>query len=112
MSPELNLILAEGVMDIGSIWINQYDKLKSKDTIFGSVNGRAYKLFVNTMRRMGFFRINLEIYSDREISLNTYKYALNLSHFKSIKVHYNEFSNEKDFGVPNNRIKKRTYRIK
>lgn len=112
MSPELNLILAEGVMDIGSIWLNMYDRYTSPNTVFGAVNGRAYKLFIDTFRRMGFFRINLDIYSDKEITLKNYKYHLNPLYFSQIRVHYNQFEGEKDFGVPLNRIKDKVYRIK
>ena len=111
-TPELNLILTEGVMDISSVWINLYDKLKSSDTIFGAVNGRAYNLFIQTMRQMGFFKINLDIYSDKDISLNNYKYKLDFSNFTHIRVHYNQFEGEKDFGVPLERIKKKTFKLK
>lgn len=111
-SNDITLILAEGVMDITSIWINLYDKLQDPNVIFGAVNGRAYKLFINTMRRMGFFTINLEIYSDSEITLNNYKYNLNLNHFSKVQIHYNQFEGEKDFGVPKERIKKKTFKLK
>ena len=111
-SPNIKLILAEGVMDIASIWINLYDKLQDKDVVFGAVNGRAYKLFINTMRRMGFFTIDLEIYSDAEITLKNYMYNLNFDHFSKIQIHYNVFEGEKDFGVPKERIKKKTFKLK
>lgn len=111
-SNEITLVLAEGVMDITSIWINLYDKLRDPNVIFGAVNGRAYKLFINTMRKMGFFTINLELYSDSEIPLSNYKYNLNLDHFSKVQIHYNTFKGEKDFGVNKNCIKKKTYKLK
>ena len=112
MSPELNLVLAEGVMDIGAIWLNMYGRRTEPNTVFGAVNGRAYKQFINTFRRMGFFKINLDIYSDKEIELRNYKYHLNPLHFSKIRVHYNQFEGEKDFGVPLDRVKDKVYRIK
>ena len=111
-TPELKLILAEGPLDIGSIYLNLYDRHNSSDTIYGAVNGKAYKLFIMMLRRMGFLKINLEIYSDSELTLNHYKYSLNPEHFSAIKIHYNVYPNEKDFGVPLSKIKKKTYRLK
>lgn len=112
MAPTLNLVLAEGPFDIGSVWLNMYDRLKSPNTVFGAVNGRAYKLFINTMLRMGFFKINLDLYSDAEIPLNHYKYSLDFQYFNSIKIHYNTHSEEKDFGVAKNLIRCKTFKLK
>jgi hypothetical protein len=61
---------------------------------------------------MGFFKINLDLYSDAEIPLNHYKYSLDFQYFNSIKIHYNTHSEEKDFGVAKNLIRCKTFKLK
>ena len=64
---------------------------------------------------MGFLDINLEMYSDSDVSLNHYKYSLikgNEHYFNKIRVHYNIYDGEKDFGVPLSRIKEKIYKLK
>lgn len=112
LTPELNLVLAEGTIDIISIFHNIYDGIQDNNTIFGSVNGKAYRLFITTLRRMGFLRINLDIYSDSEINRNNYKYQLNFDNFSSVRVHYNNYVGQGDFGVPKDKIKIKTYKLK
>lgn len=111
-TPELNLVLAEGPLDIGSIYLNLYERYNSPDRIYGAVNGKAYKLFIMMLRRMGFLKINLDLYSDSEISLNTYRYMFNPDHFSAIRIHYNVYPGESDFGVPLNKIKVKTFKLK
>lgn len=111
-TPRLRLILTEGVMDIVSVWLNLYKGKQCSDTIFGSVNGRSYKAFIDTMRKYGFLDIDLEIYSDNDVNLQVYKYNLPMHYFNSVKIHYNVFKGEKDFGVPIERIDIRTYVLK
>lgn len=112
LTPELNLHLSEGPMDISSVYLNMYDRLTSTDTIFSAVNGKAYLQVITLLRRMGFLRINLDLYSDQDVKLENYKYIFNYDHFSSIRIHYNEYPGEKDFGVPLNKIKVKTYKLK
>lgn len=112
LTPELNLIVAEGAFDIGSVYLNLYDRLRSPDTMFCGVAGKAYKMAFLLIRRMGFLKINLDLYSDGEIPKEYYKYTLNHDHFSSIRIHYNVYPGEKDFGVSKDKIKTKTYKLK
>lgn len=112
LTPTLNVVVAEGVLDIVSIFYNIYDGVKSPDTLFGSANGKSYRDFITNLRRMGFTNINLDIYSDSEIDKDSYRRSLNLNNFKSVKVHYNVFPGESDFGVAKEKIKVKTFVIK
>lgn len=113
LAPTLNVKLAEGVMDISSVWLNMFDGHHQDDTLFMAVNGKSYLLPLLTLRKLGFTSINLDIYSDseKEVPLEAYKRSLP-DFLNKINIHYNRFSGEKDFGVPKSRIKEKIFRIK
>jgi hypothetical protein len=112
LSPTLNLVLTEGVMDITSVWLNLYDKEKSKDTVFCSANGKSFLLVVKMLRRLGFLSMNLDMYSDNDVDLDYYKFILDYDNFNSIRIHYNTFKKEKDFGVSKDKIKEKVFKLK
>lgn len=115
LTPALTVVMAEGIMDLSSIFINLFRKEKREDIIFMAVNGKSFLGGIKVLRRMGFLDINLEMYSDSDVSLNHYKYSLikgNEHYFNKIRVHYNIHDGEKDFGVPLSRIKEKIYKLK
>lgn len=112
LTPTLNVIMTEGVFDIASVFLNIYDGLKNPNTIFVAANGKTFNLPILNLRRLGFLSINLDIYSDADVELHKYKYSLNRELFERINIHYNVKEGQKDFGVPLDKIKQKTYRLK
>lgn len=110
--PKIKLVLTEGIFDIISVYMNFYKGQDNSSTIFYSLNGKSFKLVPLLMNRLGFLNIDLEIYSDGDVTKYQYKDFLDFYRFDSILVHYNEMSGEKDFGVPINQIRKKTLRLK
>ncbi|WP_368880420.1 hypothetical protein [Proteus mirabilis] len=111
-TPTLNLVLTEGIMDINSVFLNIHQREQDEKTLFMAVNGKAFNLPILNLRRLGFLNMNLDIYSDNDVNKNVYRKILDFSHFNSIRLHYNEKSGEKDFGVPLSKIKERRIILK
>jgi len=112
LTPTLDVIMTEGIIDLQGVYHNFYDGVQTSNMAFLAVCGKSYNLPLFNLRRLGFLRMNLHIYSDSDVHLNYYKKVLDHRFFDKILVSYNEMEGEKDFGVPLNRIKKRTKKIK
>jgi len=112
LSPTLTVKMTEGIFDIASVFMNMNDGIKDPSTIYVAANGKTFNLPIMNLRRMGFLSINLEIYSDGDVSLDKYKHSLNYDFFEKIHIFYNVYNDEKDFGVPLNKIKVKKYRLK
>lgn len=101
----VHLHIAEGVFDILSIYLNI---VKTRDrNIFTSIGGSSY---LQVIRYFIFIlkipNIIIHIYPDNDISSKDIQEVVNsLYTFRfKIFIHRNVFPNEKDFGVPINRI--------
>ena len=114
MAETLNLVLCEGCMDlIGIVEALHKDKIDNPEWLFISCSGRSYLQVLKSLRRKGFFDINLSIYADNDTDLSMYKKIkredILLAH-KKINVYYNRKINpktkkyEKDFGVSEDKI--------
>jgi hypothetical protein len=110
--PKVNLVMAEGMFDINSVYLNYYKEQDNSKKIFYAANGKAFKLIPLLVNRMGFLNIDLDIYSDNDVQKEDYKYLLDSFRFNKIMLHYNKRKDEKDFGVPENRIDKKTLILK
>jgi hypothetical protein len=112
LTPVLDVIMTEGIIDLQSVYHNLYEGTQDSNMAFLAVCGKSYNLPLFNLRRLGFLRMNLHIYSDSDVHLNYYKKILDPRFFDKIYVSYNEKEGEKDFGVPLDKIKKRTKKIK
>lgn len=103
----INIHIAEGPFDILGIYFNtNFDQ--SMLNIFAAVGGKSYDTAVKyILRKVGFINFNLHFYFDRDVDENlALKYRNEFLPFGcKMFVHRNCFENERDFGVPDERIK-------
>lgn len=109
--PDIELVLAEGIFDIISVYRNFYSGMDNSKKLFFAVAGKSFNLVPNLINRMGFLNLNLSIYSDNGITVNNYKYKMNTERYNSVIVSYNIFDGEKDFGVPKEKITRKSLKI-
>ena len=101
----VRLHLAEGPFDILSIKYNLVGE-NGRD-IFVSVGGSSYKGCIrHFITNMGLYNLEIHIYMDNDQSRNQIYDIANLLQYFSIPlvIHNNSFPNEKDYGVPKDRI--------
>lgn len=107
LSPEpVEFILAEGSFDILSLYLNMFNRDPNK--IYVAVGGIGYESVIKYFFKFGFIDAQYRIFSDND--QQRYKFEQlkkNLGQVicdNEIELNYNEYPNEKDFGVPLNQI--------
>jgi len=107
LTKNINLVMTEGIFDLISIYENYFKDLDNSNTIFMSVNGKAYKSAIKYIMKLGFLDLNIEIFSDDDVDTSFYKkikmYNPLLKNSR-IKINYN--TDKKDFGVPSYQIER------
>lgn len=112
LAPTIELIQTEGVFDLISVYMNFYKDKDNVNRVFSAINGKGFNLVPNTLRRMGFMDIKETVYSDNDVTLENYKYIFDLEKFNSMKIVYNDFEDEKDFGVCPDKIHAKHFKLK
>ena len=106
LKEKVNLVITEGIFDIIGVYLAFYkDTLAENNTIFAAACGKGYNAVILNYIRMGFLDFDLTIYSDNDVDINFFKSLKNISqylHNSKITIYYN--TQEKDFGVPKDRI--------
>jgi hypothetical protein len=110
--PSLELVQAEGIFDIISLYRNVYKGEETPNRVFFASNGKGFALVPSMLQRMGFLNLRMHVYSDTDVHRRRYGDVLPLSRLDGLKVTYNVFEGEKDFGVPVERIELKTYKFK
>lgn len=106
----INVHISEGPFDILSIMANNITITESNNLFF-AVCGFGYANVIKNVIKLGTCPINMFIYADNDKSDNEIKYQilskkLGLYHYiNDMTIIRNSYPNEKDFGVPINRIK-------
>ncbi len=112
----ININIAEGTFDILSIYLNLF-KNNSQNNLFVASCGYGFSTIIKYLIRVGVTTdIKLNIYSDNDKSDEDHKRLLNKAFYSiwvdNIIIHRNIFSNEKDFGVPIEKIEDYSYKLK
>ncbi|WRM43373.1 hypothetical protein [Staphylococcus phage LY01] len=105
-----NIHIAEGFFDILGIFNHVYNKEINDNDIFIANNGKGYKFVLNYLNSLGILNMNINIYSDRDVKITDYRSKRMLGNslpviLNDANIYYNEFKDEKDFGVSKDKIK-------
>lgn len=103
----IKLHIAEGPFDILSIFYNM-NKCNLDNSIYAAICGKSYLNIIKYFIEMkGLLNIELHIYPDKDIeNYSMINIANYLEPFNiAVYIHRNIFQNEKDFGVPPDRIR-------
>lgn len=107
MSPEINLVITEGIFDVIGIYLAEYQGTgKEENTIFSAGCGKSYSSVVERFIRKGFLNMNVFIYSDADVDVGYFKEMLRHDPYMGqmkVRLFYN--SESKDVGVPKDQIK-------
>ena len=110
----IDIISAEGPFDIISIRENIYNCNDKNKLYVANMGMSVYSLMVYFMKR-GLIFNNLKIFADKGVSLDFYRDVKRKLDYRyksdNIEIYYNKFKNEKDFGVPKEKIKPELYLI-
>lgn len=101
----VKLHLAEGPFDILSIKYNVVQDYER--SIYASVGGSSYKGCIrHFITNFGLYNLEIHIYMDNDQNLNQMYHIAELLQYFNIPLylHNNSYSNEKDYGVPKNKI--------
>lgn len=104
-SEVFNLYLAEGIFDIIGIYNHIYDCNQNSNDLFISCNGKSYNFVLNYLKSLGILNCNINIYSDKDVSLKKLGELVNkniLTKFNGYNVYYNTIG--KDYGVRKDEI--------
>lgn len=113
---EPNIYIAEGVLDVISMYINSEDH-ERRHGIYLAVGNRNYNKGIRDMiQRLPATHQHYHVFMDNDLEFKkTYNLLrqefLSLNGFINITLHRNEFPGEKDYGVPVSRIKDVLYRV-
>jgi hypothetical protein len=113
---DINIRIAEGTFDILSVFKNLV-KNKNNEYYFASC-GFGSNVIIRYLIHNGINTgLNLHIYSDNDKTDDDHRKYLfknsSVSYWLDhIDIHRNQFNNEKDYGIPTNRIIDSRYRIK
>ena len=104
-----NINITEGFFDIISVHENIKNKEMDNTTLYIANNGKGYLFTLDYLASIGILNANINIYSDKDVSPSDYKNnkLLGRSHLTKLNganIYYNNYENEKDFGVPKERI--------
>jgi len=106
----INIHISEGPFDILSIMTHNIFR-PIDNNVFFAVCGFGYAGVIKNIIRMGACPINLYVYADNDKTDSAIKRQLLnkkvglVNYIDNMSIIRNSFPNEKDFGVPNNRIK-------
>lgn len=112
MSKRLNLVISEGVFDILGVYHHVKKEYQDESTLYMAVCGIGYYKLINFVLGLGFLDLNIEIYADSDSDIIKIIKKLKEKPFLSntiFNVSYNIMS--KDFGVPKNKIKIKSFRM-
>ena len=112
MARNVNLVMTEGFFDLWGVHSHIFQGKTVQNRILAAINGKGINLFPKMLMRSGYLDIDLEIYSDNDVSTDKYEYLLDMDRYNSIKIHYNVAEGEKDFGVRKEQIRCKTFRLK
>ena len=104
-SKKITINIAEGPFDILGVYLNT-DSIK-ENSIFASIGGKSYLALIKFfIMNYGFINFDLHIYLDNDIDNRSIYNVINQVRMfcDSIFIHRNQFPNEKDYGVPKERI--------
>lgn len=107
---DINIVLAEGVFDIISIYANIFNR-ETKNMIYAAMCSSGYTNVIKYFLQLGFIgeNIHIHIFSDSDRDLNFYRKTIlsqGISNWVGdITIYYNMVDGEKDYGVPKDRIK-------
>jgi hypothetical protein len=98
MSPELNVVMAEGSFDILRVYSDFYKASDNGNTVFASVsNAHSYTSLLKKFLEFGFMFDSVTIYSDSDVDKSAYENGVRpLVPDARLTVYYNDL--EKDFG--------------
>lgn len=113
---EPKVYMAEGVLDIISIYTNSTDKERSEGLYYAIGNRNYLGNIKNIMQRIPSVHLEFHVFIDNDINMNTLVRSIikdlsPMNTFLDIILHRNEFQGEKDYGVPLERIKDVRYKI-
>lgn len=105
-----NVHIAEGFFDIISVFNHIHNREINDNDLFIANNGKGYKFVFDYLSKLGLLNMNISIYSDKDVKLSDYKSYRMLGNSIAVKlndanIYYNLHEEEKDFGVPKDRIK-------
>lgn len=107
--------IAEGQFDILSIYYN-INKCNKFQNIYIAAGGKSYTQVLEfILSEIGIINYEIHFYPDKDITDDYFQYnVINKIQIlpSNIYIHRNTFINEKDFGVPMNRIKMHTKEIR
>ena len=107
---KIDVHISEGIMDIQSIYNNLYNRNNVNNFYFAAC-GFGYVSIIKYILNIGLNTgITLHIYSDNDKkNMDHYKYLNKIDNsslvwIDNIYIHRNKYKNEKDYGVPRERI--------
>lgn len=109
---DIDIISCEGPLDLIGIHQHVYNK-EDKNKIFVANMGMSAESLMNYFIKRGVIFNRLKIFGDGDVNLEYYRNLKKKLGYKyragEIEVFYNVYKGEKDFGVPKERIKLRSY---
>lgn len=105
-----NIHLAEGFFDIMAIYYHVNNKQIDDSTLYIANNGKGYKFTLMYLASIGILNANINIYSDLDVTLDSYrKFTMlgndTLTKLNAVNIYYNNEDGEKDFGTTPDKIK-------
>jgi hypothetical protein len=103
----LDIYITEGVFDILSVFFNVND-CNINNTVYTAVGGTGYYNVIDYFIKFGFIHHNIHIFSDNDVNIEFYKKMKEDLGDKidgKLNIYYNSYKGEKDFGIPNERMK-------
>lgn len=111
---DIDIISCEGPMDLIGIHQHLYNK-ENKNKIFVANMGMSAESVMLYLIKRGIIFNQLSIYADVGVPISYYRQLKSKLGYKymgdTINVYYNNFKGEKDFGIPKEKIKVKSYII-
>lgn len=114
-SEDIHIHAAEGPMDILSILYNLEDNDRKNKIFLSSNDGEFYTPLLNYFEK-GFVgkNIYIDMYKDNDTDIENIldlrkKLKVYTTDINNIRIYYNGYEDEKDFGVPKDKIQKELY---
>lgn len=107
LKSDLNVVITEGCFDLLGVYFNVRNREMNDNTLYISVNGVGYHYIFLYLMKLGFLNIHAHVYSDNDQPKSMFEKIKRIMPqlFDSFTVYYNDFPNEKDFGVRKEKIK-------
>lgn len=108
----LKVNIAEGPFDILSVYLNLRNKEEGIYTAIGGNNPVSVLLYFLSVLKLPYIELHYYVDNDKFGKTERIRYLMNLLPDKfPVYIHRNVYENEKDFGVPVNRIKESVMRL-